>query len=297
MKVVNIKDCDINVPKGSAFSYNTPDNLPKGHMVCIAVGKRGSGKSVAVTNLCEMLKFDRILVISPTFSSNSLIMKNLNIDPTDVFEDPDDLSVVDKIIAIVEQERDDLVIYLEQMKKYNELMKKLKRKDEMISDDLLEEFYDTESHDFMKPQHKYNGRNPFISLIIDDCQSSKLFTNKRIQNLCIKHRHVAAFDDDRASIGLSLFFLVQNYKSKSGGIDRAIRNNATCALLFKNKDQAEIDFIAGEMGGEVDKDTFLKVYDYAMEDGDHPFLFIDLHKKDNHPSMFRSRFNKFLIDE
>ena len=43
---------------------------------------------------------------------------------------------------------------------------------------------------FTPPQHKYGGRNPFIGLIIDDCQSSKLFTNKRIQNLTIKHRHI-----------------------------------------------------------------------------------------------------------
>jgi len=32
-----------------------------------------------------------------------------------------------------------------------------------------------------------------------------------------------------------------------------------------------------------------------MEDGNHPFLFVDLHKKDHHDSMFRSRFNKFLV--
>jgi hypothetical protein len=33
-----------------------------------------------------------------------------------------------------------------------------------------------------------------------------------------------------------------------------------------------------------------------MEDPEpYPFLFIDLHKKENHPSMFRIRFNKFII--
>ncbi len=49
------------------------------------------------------------------------------------------------------------------------------------------------------------------------------------------------------------------------------------------------------MGGEVDKDTFKEVYEYAVNDGDHGFLFVDLHKKDNHLSQFRSRFNKFLV--
>ena len=94
-----------------------------------------------------------------------------------------------------------------------------------------------------------------------------------------------------------MFFLVQNYKSKSGGLDRAIRNNATNAIIFKNKDEKELEFIASEMSGEVDKETFHKAYNFAMNDGDYPFLFIDLHKKKEHPSMFRSRFNKFILTD
>jgi hypothetical protein len=293
MKVVKLNDADIKVPKGQAFAYTTPPSMPKGHMVSIAVGKRGAGKSVAITNLVKMLNYDRILCISPTFKSNSLLMKELNIDENDVFEDADDPNVVQKIIDIVEEERDDLQAYLDQKKEYQRLLKMLDDNYGNIPDEMLLMFYN-DGH-FTPPQHRYGGRNPFIGLIIDDCQSSKLFTNKRIQNLTIKHRHIGAFDSDRPSIGVSLFFLVQNYKSKSGGIDRAIRNNATNCLLFKNKDEKEIDFIASEMAGEVSKEDFLKAYNYAMEDGNHPFLFVDLHKKEHHDSMFRSRFNKFLV--
>jgi hypothetical protein len=293
MKVVKLNDADIKVPKGQAFSYTTPPSMPKGHMVSISCGKRGVGKSVATTNLVKMLNYDRVLVISPTFKSNSLLMKELNIDENDVFEDPDDPNVVNKIIQIVDEERDDLQAYLDQKKEYQRLLKMLDDNYGNIPDEMLLMFYNEGR--FEPPQHRYGGRNPFIALIIDDCQSSKLFTNKRIQNLTIKHRHIAAFDSDRPSIGISLFFLVQNYKSKSGGIDKAIRNNATNCLLFKNKDEKEIDFIASEMAGEVSKEDFLKAYNYAMNDGDHPFLFVDLHKKDHHDSMFRSRFNKFLV--
>jgi len=293
MKVVKINDCDIVVPKGKAFAYETPPHMPSAHMVSLAIGKRGAGKTVATTNLVKMLKYDRILICSPTFKSNSLLMKDLNIDENDVFEDPDDPTVVDKIIKLIEEERDELETYLEQKKEYQRLLKMLDDNYGNIPDEMLLMFYN--NGNFQPPQHKYNGRNPFIALIVDDCQSSKLFTNKRIQNLTIKHRHIGAFESDRASVGLSLFFLIQNYKSKGGGLDRSIRNNATNALIFKNKDQKEIDFIAGEMAGEVDKDTFLKAYNYAMEDGEHPFLFVDLHKKSIHDSMFRSRFNKFLV--
>lgn len=295
MRVVKLKNADINVPRGAAFAYSTPPEMPKGHMVTLAVGKRGSGKTVAITNLVKMLNYDRVLIISPTFKSNSLMMKDLDIDPADVFEDADDPNVVDKIIQILDEERDELVTYLEQKKEYSRLLKMLSDNYGNIPDEMLLMFYNNGT--FTPPQHKYNGRNPFVGLIIDDCQSSKLFSSKRIQNLTIKHRHISAFESDRPSIGISLFFLIQNYKSKSGGIDRAIRNNACNALIFKNKDEKEIDFIAGEMGGEVSKEDFLKAYNYAMEDGEHPFLFLDLHKKPEHLSMFRSRFNKFLCIE
>jgi len=295
MKVVKCNNAEITVPKGKAFAYTTPPEMPKGHMVSLAVGKRGSGKTVAVTNMVKMLNYDRCLIISPTFKSNSVLMKDLDIDSADVFEDPDDPNVVDKIIQIIEEERDELNTYLEQKKEYSKLLKMLSDNYGNIPDEMLLMFYNNGT--FTPPQHKYNGRNPFICLIIDDCQSSKLFTNKRIQNLTIKHRHTGAFETDRPSIGVSMFFLVQNYKSKSGGIDRAIRNNATNCLLFKNKDEKEIDFIAGEMAGEVDKSKFFDAYNFAMNDGDHPFLFIDLHKKTEHPSIFRSRFNKFLVTD
>jgi hypothetical protein len=66
--------------------------------------------------------------------------------------------------------------------------------------------------------------------------------------------------------------------------------------MFKSKDLKEINDIAESCGGEISKETFIKVYDYAIETGgSHAFLFIDLHKKPNHPSMFRVNFSDFII--
>ena len=48
------------------------------------------------------------------------------------------------------------------------------------------------------------------------------------------------------------------------------------------------------MSGEVEQETFYKLYEYATQ-GKHDFLFIDLHPKDSHPSQFRRNFNEFLI--
>lgn len=292
VKFVKIPNLEIEAQKGKAFAYKTKPELPQAHMVSLAVGKRGSGKTVAVTNLIKKLEYDRLFVISPTFHSNHSLMKELDIDEKDVFEDVDDPTIITKIISAVEEERDELEIYLEQVKQYKKLLKMLNDSYENIPDHLLLEFYNEGK--FEPPQHKYGGRNPFIGLIIDDAQSSKLFSNKRLLNAVTRHRHIGHFKDDRPSIGLSMFFLIQNYKSQSGGCPRTVRNNCTNAIIFKNKDEKELDFIASEMSGEVDKETFKKAYDYAMNDGDYPFLFVDLHKKKEHMSMFRSRFNKFI---
>ena len=98
------------------------------------------------------------------------------------------------------------------------------------------------------------------------------------------------------SIGISLYFLCQTFKAQSGGLNKVIRNQCTSMIIFKTKDTAEIDDIADSCAGEISKDTFMKVYEESIGDGEnHPFLFVDLHRKNQHPSMFRRRFNEFLL--
>ena len=95
---------------------------------------------------------------------------------------------------------------------------------------------------------------------------------------------------------MSIFFLVQSYKAQSGGITRAIRGNVTSMVLFSNKNQKMLQEIAEELAGEVSPETFFKVYNQAMKEK-HDFLFVDLHRKSNHPSAFRRNYNTFLIHE
>ena len=294
MREVKIKNCKIEVPKGSAFSYDTPPDMPSGHMLTACIGKRGSGKTTALVNLAKKMNYDRIFVISPTFNSNSGLMDMLNIDKADVFDDPDDTSCIDKIKAEIEMERDDLQAYNEKMKRWRQLMRMIKKSDCTIPDDLLLEFYDND--DLQKPVHRWGGRRPFMLLIIDDCQGSKLFSTKKLDNFTIRHRHIGDFQDDLPSIGISIAYLAQNYKTKSGGLSRAIRNNITSALFFKNKDLKELKSISEELAGEIDPDTFIQVYNNALIEP-HDFLFVDLHKKKEHPSGFRRNLDVFIIPE
>eukprot|EP00965_Chrysotila_dentata_P008854 288445-Pleurochrysis_carterae.AAC.1 len=63
-----------------------------------------------------MMKFDRIFAITPSMKSNKEMMDMLKVNEEDVFEDPDDLSALDKVKAAIEAERDDLERYWEELR-------------------------------------------------------------------------------------------------------------------------------------------------------------------------------------
>jgi hypothetical protein len=51
------------------------------------------------------------------------------------------------------------------------------------------------------------------------------------------------------------------------------------------------------MAGEVSPEKFIEVYEYIMSDEEdrHVSMFIDLHKKDSHPSQFRKTYTDFVV--
>ena len=294
MKTTRVKGLDIIPPKSESGSYTTDTFMPKMHQVCVAVGKRASGKSTAIVNLIERLKFDYCVAVSPTMKSNKELMDRLKIEHT--FEDVDDPSVIDKIKDIVKAEAEDLERYKEELKRYNKLMNDLKD-GKYLDDDLLLQFFNDENH-FQKPEHKWNGLKPRIAVIFDDMLGSGIYSRPRkLNGLSTYSRHVGQMKIGGA-IGVSLFFLVQSFKCQTGGLNKVIRNQCTSMLLFKTKDKQEMKDVADSVSGEIDEELFNKVYDTAIGDGtDYPFLYIDLHKKKEHPSCFRRRFDTFILPE
>jgi hypothetical protein len=286
----SIKGLQIIPPKETSGAYETAPDMPKMHCVTVIVGKRAAGKSVAAINLIEKMNYDYTIAVSPTMDSNKEIMSRLNIEH--IFDDPDDLTCIDKIKEIVNEEARDLERYKHEMKEYNKLMRDIKE-GQRIGDELMLKFFD---NDFVKPKHRWNGRKPRIAVIFDDMLGSLIYSRPRkINALSTYSRHLGQLEEG-GSIGVSLFFLIQSFKCQTGGLNRVIRNQCTQLIVFKTKDNKELDDIADSCGGEISKDKFIQVYDYAIETGgDHPFLFIDLHKKENHPSMFRVNFDKFII--
>jgi len=286
----SVKGLQIVPPKETSGAYETSPDMPKMHCVTVIVGKRAAGKSVAAINLIEKMGYDYTIAVSPTMNSNKELMSRLNIEH--VFDDPDDATTIDKIKDIVNGEARDLERYKYEMKEYNKLMKDI-REGQNIGDDLMLKFFD---NDFVKPKHRWNGKKPRIAVLFDDMLGSMMYSKPRkINALSTYSRHLGQLEEG-GSIGVSLFFLIQSFKCQTGGLNRVIRNQCTQLIVFKTKDNKELDDIADSCGGEISKDKFIQVYDYAIETGgDHPFLFIDLHKKPNHPSMFRVNFDKFII--
>ena len=294
MRTQKIQGRDIVPPKTTSGAYQTHPEMLTMHQVCVIVGKRQSGKTTAMVNLIEQMVYDRVLIVSPTMKSNKELLDRLNISAADIFEDCDDASLVDKIKQVVEDEAQDLDRYRDELRRYQKLMKALDSDNLPIEeDDLLSFFNDRE---FIKPTHAWNGLKPRIAVVFDDCLGSTLYSKPRKLNaLSTYSRHVGQLSAG-GSIGLSLYFLIQSFKSQSGGLNKVIRNQCTSLLLFKTKDLAELKDVAESVAGEIDHDTFMQVYNEAIGDGhSHQFLCIDLHRKRSHVSMFRRCFNEFLI--
>jgi hypothetical protein len=304
MKRVKIKGLEIKPSSGDAFPYETAPDMPKLHTCLIANAKRGGSKTTSIVNLMEHLPFDRIFIVSPTYNSNLNLMSRLKVEPDDIYDDPNDISCLDSIMDKINQERDDLEEYLQKIRRWKELQKFLNNHNELftIPDDLLEDFFN--NGQFQKPVWKYgleNGnelkpKKPCCVIFFDDCMNSAIFSSKGIKKLnqmVIYMRHLGQLKDGGA-IGCSFIFAVQSYKAQNGGISKVIRNQMTHMMLFKTKNENELDEIAEEVAGEVNKKTFMKLYHEAIKEK-FDFLFIDLHKKDNHPSMFRRNFNEFLM--
>ena len=294
-KIKNIKFRDLGNP---AFIIETPPEHIKLSTVLLAIGKRGSGKTYFISNLLHMLPFDRIIVVSSTFDSNRKMMENLNIRDEDIL-DPNDPDVIQKIYDAINAERDAIVEYRISLQKWKTFSKKIntnRYKLDKIEDEDLLRFYDEFLNDFQKPSHWLNGRKPVIGLFIDDAQNSKIMGTK-LSNLVIKNRHLGSFESGETPIGVSIFMALQNYTSLGNGLPKSIRGNATHVAIWRNKNEKELKLMSEELAGEVDKETFMKVYNKVMENPDdkHAMLFVDLAKKDNHPSQFRKNYDEFII--
>ena len=167
MRRVKVPGLDIQIPPGSAFKIETPPMMPKMHLLAAVVAPRGYGKGVITTNLIEQLKVvDRLILVSPSAASNKALNDRLTrfLSPEDMFDNPNDVGVLDKVVAIVEKERDDYEAYWEKRRKYELLMKKLDSNTPLfqIPAEVLTANFDGKG--FKPPEHWWNGRRPVVTV-------------------------------------------------------------------------------------------------------------------------------------
>lgn len=126
-----------------------------------------------------------------------------------------------------------------------------------------------------------------MAVVVDDCLGTPVFANSSVGmvNLCIKHRHIAN------GLGTSILILTQTYSSV-GGLPRPIRENCTLLLLFKNKDENQINKICSEIGTDVSVDKFMEYFKYATKK-QYDFLTIDFHPESKDKTFQRS-FTEYL---
>jgi hypothetical protein len=292
IKVKKIKNFEPIVPKKSAFTIETPDDIPKLHTLMVLSGKRGGGKGVAITTYVKKLKdlglIDRVILISPTYWSNKTVFEPLEInEETDILEPTKD--AVKKMIELVEEDKEDYENYLKKKKLYQKYKKYMSSDTPLwsIDPEIMMEFLELGFFEG-PPEWKYpdDTHPPRIFVIIDDAMGTELFNTKSgLVNLCIKHRHIAS------GLGVSIALLVQSYCAV-GGIPRPIRENCILLALFKCKDENQIEKIHQEIGADIDLEKFDKLFKYAT-DKPYGFLVIDFSPKSPEKT-FRSGWNEYI---
>ena len=144
-----------------AFEIDTPrDNISLGSLV-LCVAKRQSIKKIIVEPNVSTETMDCVFCLSDTFDSNKKMLENLEIRPEDILS-PNDPDAIDKFVAELDEERDDLLEYKEKVKRWKSFIKKLDIDNlEYVTADLLE-FYDPATQHFEPPEHWLNERTLVI---------------------------------------------------------------------------------------------------------------------------------------
>jgi hypothetical protein len=143
-----------------------------------------------------------------------------------------------------------------------------------------------DTHPWFYPPPKL--RKPVPLLFIDDCSHSPIYSPSRsnpLVNLTLRHRHIGG-----QGYGVSIQFAVQTFKT---GVPKALRQNTMQFLIFKTNDIGTILDIYEEVGAFVDKNSFIGLYNQAIQET-HDFLCIDMNAKSER-RIFRRGWDTFLV--
>lgn len=313
MKIKKIKEYSKTPKESISNQYPTKKHSFKEPGIKIVVGTRGTGKSYTTAKIMLEAKKDKLFdvtyFITPTFDSNKAHWDQFDIDEANVFYPNRD--AIGKVLAAIEQDRDEFEDYLVEMEIYERFKRETKNKNtiaQMEAENLNEYIrmgYVGENgylnNKIKKPEWKYKDisgkiRPPTSLLVMDDVLgSTALSQSEAFTKLCIMNRHIAPLSqpfDNRQALGCSVIILSQVYSAQNG-IPRACRENATDLILFKNRQKGAMEKIKQELAGAVEEDEFEQAYLYATE-GKHDNLCISFNA-DCPTKRYRKNLNEFII--
>ena len=302
-KKINLYGKDVEPSQGVSNEYKTSHYAIRQPCLMYVSAVRNSGKSFAVSKLVAQAQkektFDRIYMITPTFQSNkSYFGKMINED--DVFDPTRDS--IQKVIDMVEAERDEFEDYLRKEKLYKEFIQILKSKRELTDGEILKfEELGFLDDSFDRPKWKYGDKNvrpPQSLLILDDILSSPaILQSSGLTRIATLNRHIAPMQEPhsgRSACGLGVILISQTY-SMPQGVSRTLRENLTHLLIFKNKQEKQMGKIREELGSAVDEDKFMTAYEMATKEK-YGNLLVDFNPRC--PTMtFRKNLNELIIFE
>lgn len=274
------------VPTKERIVPKHPDHLFPLHSLMAFVGPRGSGKTNACTLLAKAYidagSFTRVFVCSPTYDSNPEFEEILQPDPEDVYQNADmmDESIAE-IVKKIEDEGEKYKLYLE----YKAAYKRWKKGKHTFKDEVT-----LEHNNYEKPP---DMPRPAPLMILDDLSHTKIYSSSRnnpFNNLCLRHRHLAAKDTPGGAIGVTIMMLVQNFKT---GVPKFLRQNMQQFFIWPTHDFDVLKNMFAEFANLCSYETFFHIYLKAIE-GEHNFLTVDPNAKDK-TRRFRRNFDQLLV--
>jgi predicted ATPase len=232
----------------------------------ILSGHTGSGKSTNAVELIRMLRREgsitRCFVISPTVVSNQIYGA--------ICTDKDrdwKIHLGDDVFEQLKRIESDVEADAENFRK--DLEYAVARKKFCDGDDLTPQEETLLEH---RNYAKIKLVRPSPALFVDDCVSSKMFSNSSrnfFTQLCVRCRHIGQ------QLGMSIFVATQAIKL----VPRSIRLNATHWAVWQTSSKVEKSILYEEVGSAfLPEEAFMRAFELHTH-GPHSYLFLDCIKR------------------
>jgi hypothetical protein len=301
MKFKPLQVKEVPVELGARHPDTPSEILPNHEFSMALIAPKGSGKTTLLCNLLNFYKgyFNTIIIFSPTYKNDDkwkwvkkqkFLVEN---------------KALKKFLKKMQEKRKDqesivgppptktnsnLMVGKEVVQKPRKLEDDEKFDGRIPDDCFIAEYSHALLQDIMAQQQamvdllESEGLSKHVAnrilFLFDDLVGSETYSaasQNPFKKLSTNHRHLSC----------SILEVSQAYKE----IQKTVRTQVTCLILFKIYNKKEIDVIKEEYPMGMENDQWDKVYQYCVS-GEYNFLFFDIQKPDGMKVM--KNFEEFL---